>query len=338
MKHEVLKDKDKENMSDVRAFRCWVMKRYWIALGVLVVCFCLSLVLCFVLLVDKMSARMAEERLCESQSNAGHLLLGSRGATDADIEIARRMLYSAYKVDRDDFNASHKNMGGSIYSLSMLTLADDDFDDGWHKVATNWFYATARDDLELRQMQEYNVGVSDLKYTRDELRQVMAGWKSASSGRGVFEGQELCFTNGVAMYTNKVYNCNMELRLLKDQIWVYNENVCIFASSDIVANRDAYVASDALVDNWLLHFKGDRLVDCPKLKHGSLAFENLRYHFQPDFWKVVITSVKSGDIVGELFFGLRKRVDSKGVESREFEIEGLYMEDEGALNNSKRGE
>ena len=140
------------------------------AFGVLVVCFCLSLVLCFVLLVDKMSARMAEERLCESQSNAGHLLLGSRGTTDADIEIARRMLYSAYKVDRDDFNASHKNMGGGRYSYVMATNAEKDFEDGWHKVVTDWFYATARDDFEWRQMQEYNIGVSDLKYTRDELR------------------------------------------------------------------------------------------------------------------------------------------------------------------------
>lgn len=87
--------------------------------------------------IDKMNARMAEERLCAAQTNAGHLLLGCRGATDADIEIARRMLYSAYKVDFDDFNASHKNMGGCRYSYVMATNAEKDFEDGWHKVATN---------------------------------------------------------------------------------------------------------------------------------------------------------------------------------------------------------
>ena len=170
MKHEDSKDKDKENMSEVRVNRCRVMKRYWIAFGVLAVCFCLSLVLCLVLLADKMNARMAEERLCAAQTNAGHLLLGCRGATDADIEITRRMLHAAYKVDLDDFIASHKNMGGGRYSYVMATNAEKDFEDGWHKVVTNWFYATARDDFELRQMQEYNIGVSDLKYTRDELR------------------------------------------------------------------------------------------------------------------------------------------------------------------------
>lgn len=327
MKHEDLKEKDKENMSEVRVNRCRVMKRYWIAFGVLAVCFCLSLVLCFVPLVDKMSARMAEERLCAAQTNAGHLLLGSRGSTDADIEITRRMLHAAYKVDFDDFIASHKNMGGCRYSYVMATNAEKDFEDGWHKVVTNWFYATARDDFELRQMQEYNIGVLDLKYTRDELRQVMSGWKSVSSGRGVFEGQDLCFTNGVAMYTNKEFDCQMELCLLKEQIWVYNENVYIFASSDIAANRDVYGASDALVDNWFLRFKGGRIVDCCKFRHGYGAFANLRYHFQADNDMILITSVKSGNIVGELSLGLREMVDSKGVKSRVFKYEGSHAEE-----------
>ena len=301
-----------------------------IALGALVVGFCLSLALCFVLFA-KLSrigdgVRMAEERLraVESRSVASPSEIGR--ATGADIEIARRSLYAAYKVECDDFYASHKNMGGGNYSYAMLHHAKEDFDDGWRKVATNWLYSTARDDFERRLMRAYDVGVSDLKYTRDELRQVMCAWKSVSSGRGTFAGQSLCFTNGVAIYTNKEYNCEMELRLLKGQIWLYEGNVYIFASSDVAGN-DGYGASDALNDNWFLRFKGGRIVDCCKFRHGCMAFENLRYHFQAHSDRIVITSVKSGDIVGELYLGLIERIDSNGDKSRTFEYDGSHAEE-----------
>ena len=49
---------------------------------------------------------------------------------------------------------------------------------------------------------------------------------------------------------------------------------------------------------------------------------NLRYHFQVYNDRIVITSVKSGDIVGELYLGLIERTDSNGVRSRNFKYEG----------------
>ena len=298
-----------------------------IVLGALVVGFCLSLALCFVLFA-KLSriddgVRMAEERLRAVESRSVALPAEIGRAAGADIEIVRRSLYAAYKVGRDDFHASHKNMGGGSYSYAMLCHAEKDFDDGWRKVATNWLYSTARDDFERRLMRAYDVGVSDLKYTRDELRQVMCAWKSVSSGRGTFAEQGLCFTNGVAIYTNKKYNCEMELRLLKGQIWVYEGNVYIFASSDVAGN-DGYGASDALNDNWFLRFKGGRIVDCCEFRHGCDAFMNLRYHFQAYNDRIVITSAKSGDIVGELYLGLIERTDSNGVKSRDFKYEGSH--------------
>ena len=36
-------------------------------------------------------------------------------------------------------------------------------------------------------------------------------------------------SNGVASFTNKEYGCTMELQLCKEQIWVYEGNVYIFA-------------------------------------------------------------------------------------------------------------
>ena len=242
-------------------------------------------------------------------------------APGVDIEVARRALHAAYKVERDDFNASHKNMGGGNFSYAMLCNAEEDFNEGWRKVATNWFYSTARDGFERRLMAEYGVGPDDLKYTRDELRQVMVAWKSVSSGKGRFEGQSVVFTNGVAAFTNKEYACKMELRLLKDRIWVHEGNVYIFAGSDIAGN-DGYGASDSLYDTWFLRFKGGRIVDCCKFMHGCVAFANLRYHFEAYNDMIVITSVKSGDVVGELYLGLIERTDSKGVKSRIFKYEG----------------
>ena len=302
----------------------------WIVLGTLAVGFCLSLALCFVLFaklsrIDE-GVRMVEERLRALESSPVTSPPESGRASGADIEIARRSLYAAYKVERDDFYASHKNMGGGNYSYAMLRHAEKDFYDGWRKVATNWFYSTARDDFERNLMAEYGVGAADLKYPRDELRQVMHAWKSVSSGRGMFEGQGVSFTNGVATFTNKEYDCKMELRLLKRQIWVYEGNVYIFASSDVAGN-DGHGASDALNDNWFLRFKGGRIVDCCKFRHGCMAFENLRYHFQAHSDRIVITSVKSGDIVGELYLGLIEQTDSNGVKSRTFEYDGSHAEE-----------
>ena len=302
----------------------------WIVLGALRIGVCLSLALCLALFA-KLSridgdVRMTEERLRAMESRPGPSSLENSRAAGADIEILRKSLYAAYKVESDDFDASHKNMGGGNYSYAMLYHAEKDFDDGWRRVATNWFYSTARDDFERRLMAEYDVGADDLKYTRDELRQVMVAWKSVSSGKGRFDGQSVVFTNGVASFTNKEYNCTMELRLLKNQIWVYEGNVYIFASSDVAGNGD-YGSSDALNDNWFLRFKGGRIVDCCKFRHGCMAFENLRYHFQASNNQIVITSVKSGNIVGELYLGLIERVDSKGVKSRIFKYEGSHAEE-----------
>lgn len=301
-----------------------------IVLGALVVGFCLSLALCFVLFA-KLSriddgVRMAEERLRAVESRSVALPAEIGRAAGADIEIVRRSLYAAYKVERDDFYASYKNTGGGNYSWSMFCFAKRDLDRQWRKVATNWFYSTARDDFERRLMAEYDVGPGDLKYTRDELRQAMVAWKSVSSGMGRFEGQSVVFTNGVASFTNKKYNCTMELRLLKDQIWAYEGNVYIFASSDVAGNGD-YGSSDALNDNWFLRFKGGRIVDCCSFRHGCNAFANQRYHFQADNDRIVITSVKSGDIVGELYLGLIERTYPNGGKSRDFKYEGSHAEE-----------
>lgn len=58
-----------------------------------------------------------------------------------------------------------------------------------------------------------------------------------------------------------------------------------------------------------------------------MAFENLRYHFQASNNQIVITSVKSGNIVGELYLGLIERIDSNGVKSRTFKYEGSHAEE-----------
>lgn len=146
----------------------------WIVIGALLIGVCLSIVLCIASFAKlsriERDVRMAEERLRVEESKPSSSLPECGGAAGTDIEIARLSLHAAYKVESDDFYASHKNMGGGNYSYAMLCAAEREFDGQWRKVATNWFYSTARNDFERKLMKEYDVDVADLKYTRDELR------------------------------------------------------------------------------------------------------------------------------------------------------------------------
>jgi hypothetical protein len=300
-----------------------------IVIGALLIGVCLSIVLCIASFAKlsriERDVRLAEGRLRVEEVKTSPSLPECGGAVGTDIEIARLALHAAYKVESDDFYASHKNMGGGNYSYAMLYAAKREFDGQWRKVATNWFYSTARNDFERKLMKEYDVDVADLKYTRDELRQIMAAWKSVRSGKGVFAGQSLCFTNGVALYTDKKYDCQMELRLLKTWIWVYEGNVYIFGMSDVAGN-DGYGASDSLCENWLFRFKGGKIVDCCHFKHGCNAFKGLRFQFKPEANSLLANSLKTGDIYGEFTIGLVEHTDSKGIKSRPFRYEGSQAE------------
>ena len=100
----------------------------WIVLVALVVGFCLCLTLCFVLFARlsrvERAARMAEERQSVAKSRFSPSLSERIRASDADIEIVRRSLHAAYKVERDEFCASHKNMGGGNYSGTTRNLVE----------------------------------------------------------------------------------------------------------------------------------------------------------------------------------------------------------------------
>lgn len=238
---------------------------------------------------------------------------------DSTIEIERKSLHATYQVEKADFDLSHKMMGSGRISYAMLCNAQRDFESQWKSIVTNWFYSTARNNYERKWMNDYDVSIMDLKYSRDELKQVMYAWKSVSSGRGFFEKQEVCFTNGIAFFTNSEYVCQMELRLQKSQIWVHEGMVFLFASSDVAGN-DGYGASDALTENWFLRFKGGRIERCCHFRHGCDAFEGLRYNFEPYNDCIVITSIYTGDIVGELYLGLREYTDSRGKKTSHFEF------------------
>ena len=255
---------------------------------------------------------MMDEKLCvvKPRTNEFARITKNRSA----IEIERKALYAAYQVEKADFDSSHKMMGGGRISYAMLCNAWDDFQGGWKSIVTNWFYSTAQNDYERKWMKEYDVGVMDLKYSRDELKQVMYAWKSVSSGKGYFEKQDVCFTNGIVFFTNSEYACQMELKLLKSQLWVHEGCVFLFASSDVAGNGE-YGSSDALMENRFLRFRGGTIECYCHFRHGCDAFEGLRYNFEPVNDCIVITSIYSGDIIGELYLGLREYTDSRGKKS-----------------------
>lgn len=259
---------------------------------------------------------MIDEALCVVKSRTNELAIAKNSSA---FEIERKSLYAAYQVEKADFDAAHKMMGGGSISYAMLSNAYSGFQGGWESIVTNWFYSTARNDYERKLMKEYNVGVMDLKYSRDELKQVMCAWKSVSSGKGRFEEQDVCFTNGIAFFTNSEYACQMELKLRKSQLWVYEGRVFLFASSDVAGN-DEYGASDALMANWFLCFRGGAIERYCHFRHGCDAFEGLRYNFEPDNDCIVITSIHTGGIVGELSLGLREYTGSSGKKLRNFEF------------------
>lgn len=250
-----------------------------------------------------------DEKLCVVKPRTNEFAKMARDCSA--IEIERKALYAAYQVEKADFDSSHKMMGGGRISYAMFCNAQDDFQSGWKSTVTNWFYSTARDDYERKLMKEYDVGVMDLKYSRDELKQVMHAWKSVSSGKGCFEKQDVCFTNGIAFFVNSEYECQMKLELRKDWVWVHRGCVFLFASSDVAGNG-GYGTSDALMETWFLRFRGGTLESYCHFRHGCDAFDGLRYHFEPSNDCIVITSIRSGDIIGQLYLGLRRCTDARG--------------------------
>ena len=197
------------------------------------------------------------------------------------------------------------------FPLVRQGFAEGDFDGRWAGIVTNWFYSTARNDAERRLMRAYGVGVGDLKYSREELNQVMTAWLSVSSGKGRFESCQVSFTNGVAFFRNTEYDCLMKLELRKDWIWVHGGNVFLFATSDVDGNG-GYGSSDSLYESWFLRFSGGTITGSCHFRHGCTAFRSLRYHLDVVNDFIMVTSTKTGDIVGELRLGLRNQVDSNG--------------------------
>lgn len=219
------------------------------------------------------AVHMIDEKLCAVKPGTNETVRTSKN--DSTIEIERKALHTAYQAEKADFNSSHKMIGGGRISYAMLCNAQRDFQNGWKSIVTNWFYSTARDDHERKWMKEYDVGVMDLKYSRDELKQVMYAWKSVSSGKGYFEKQDV----------HSLQTANMRAR------W-----------------------------NWFLRFRGGTIECYCHFKHVCDAFEGLRYNFEPNNDCIVITSIHSGDIIGELYLGSREYTYSRGKKSRHFEF------------------
>ena len=254
---------------------------------------------------------------------------------DVAIEIERKALYAAYQLEKADFDSSHRMMGGGRISYAMYLNAWSDFQDSWERFVANWFDSTARNDYERKLMKDYDVGVEDLKYSRDELKHVMCAWMSVSSGKGHFENNEVSFTNGVAYFTN-AEKSPMELSLRKSQIWSHDGLVFLFASTDEASTDDPgisdYASSDENCEQWFLRFRGGVIEDYCHFKHGcdGEVFDCLRYHFEPENDCIVITSVNTGDIVGELYLGLRECANPKGGKTKH-----VYFSDSMATNGTE---
>ena len=169
-------------------------------------------------------------------------------------------------------------------------------------------------------MQEYGVGVADLKYDREGLVGVMRGWGSVRDGRGVFLGNALMFANGVSKFYDKRHGWSSlgytngipkEAHLLKEHIWVHERNVFLFFVTDIAENFEdgSYGVSDSEHETWFARFKGGVLKNYALFRRGCDDWSDLRFHFEPDDDTIVITSTLSGNIAGGLGLGLREYTD-----------------------------
>ena len=245
------------------------------------------------------------------------------------IEIDRCMLKVTYEREKEDLEVAHGMMGGSRISYAMLCTAKADFDNRWKRIAGDWFVSTARSEDERKLMQEYGVGVSDLQYDRAELVAVMQGWESTRGSRGIFLGNDLTFTNGVAkFYDNRSDWSSVgypnglpkEIHLLKEHIWVHEGNVFLFFATDIAQNfEDGYAGTDSEREIWFARFKDGLLKNYAMFRRGCGDWSDLRFHFEPDDDTIVITSTLSGNIAGGLGLGLREYTDvTTGKKSSQF--------------------
>ena len=254
---------------------------------------------------------------------------GCRSNIASRIEIDRCMLKVTYEREKEDFEVAHGEMGGGRISYAMLCTAKADFDNRWKRIVGDWFVSTARSEDERKLMQEYGVGVSDLKYDRAELVAVMQGWESTRGSRGIFLGNDLTFTNGVAkFYDNRSDWSSVgypnglpkEIHLLKEHIWVHEGNVFLFFATDIAQNfEDGYAGTDSEREIWFARFKDGLLKNYALFRRGCGDWSDLRFHFEPDDDTIVITSTLSGNIAGGLGLGLREYTDvTTGKKSSQF--------------------
>lgn len=246
------------------------------------------------------------------------------------IEIDRCMLRTAYEREKEDFDVAHGMMGGGRISYAMLCNAKADFDNRWKRIVGDWFVSTARSEDERKLMREYGVGVADLKYERAELVAVMRGWESVRGSRGMFLGNDLTFTNGVAKFYDNRFDWSSvgcpnglpkEIRLLKEEhIWIHGGNVFLFFATDIAQNfEDGYAGTDSEREIWFARFKDGLLKNYAPFRRGCGDWSDLRFHFEPDNDTIVITSTLSGNIAGGLGLGLREYTDvTTGKKSSQF--------------------
>ena len=245
------------------------------------------------------------------------------------IEIDRCMLKATYEREKEDFEVAHGEMGGGRISYAMLCTAKADFDNRWKRIVVDWFVSTARSEGERELMRGYGVEVTDLKYDRAELVAVMQGWVSVRGSRGMFLGNDLTFTNGVAkFYDNRSDWSSVgypnglpkEIHLLKEHIWVHEGNVFLFFATDIARNfEDAYAGTDSEREIWFARFKDELLKNYALFRRGCGDWSDLRFHFEPDDDTIIITSTLSGNIAGGLGLGLREYTDvTTGKKSSHF--------------------
>ena len=69
-------------------------------------------------------------------------ILKNRADDALRIEIDRCVLRTAYEREKEDFDASHGEMGGGQISYAMLCNAKYDFDDRWNRIVGDWFIST----------------------------------------------------------------------------------------------------------------------------------------------------------------------------------------------------
>lgn len=236
---------------------------------------------------------------------------------DARRDVEMLAIKSAYDNEYRRFVAAHSNINtGGRYGYATWLRHEKALLQKYEVIVQSWLKETSSHE-EWLLIDKYSPTLEEALVPRKRLLEKIAIWNRICVGRGVFNDQCICFTNGVSAYydrsdvTEEYKNgFPMKLRIDRDFVWTTRGFDYALAHSDNAfliddeLKGDCYGSTDALRSVWFLRFKDGVLIDNSNLRNQYWSRKEHIFYFEPKNNRLEVMSIKNGKYVKELFLAL----------------------------------